>query len=122
MPICFDGEVFGESLLSAIRQAPDAVVLQCIEPHLAAQPDESGDLPLHAALRHRRSEPIIAALAAAHPAAVETAGRDGRLPLHLACTLHAAESARAQKVEEGSQKVPLDHSPNQWVAVVRLLL
>ena len=122
MPIFFDGEVFGESLQSAIRQAPDAVVLECIEPSAAAHPFEDGDLPLHVALRHCRSEQIVAALAAAYPAAVETPGRDGRLPLHLACMLHAAESARAQKVEEGSQKVHLDHSPNQWVAVVRLLL
>ena len=115
MPIFFDGEVFGESLQSAIRQAPDAVVLQCIEPHAAAQPEDGGDLPLHVALRHRRSEQIVTSLAAAHPAAVEAPGRDARLPLHLACMLHA--NARAQKLE-----VRLDHTPNQWVTVVRVLL
>ena len=118
MPIFFDGEIYGTDLPSALRTAPDVVVLQCVDSAAAAKATEEGgsDLPLHTALRHGRSEQVIAALVEAHPKAVEIRGRDGLLPLHLACALPSVDAAW----EDGA--IRLEQTPTQWVAVVRLLL
>ena len=128
MPIFFDGEIFGTDLIKALGTAPDMVVLQCVDAAAAAQPevarvsqpDEDDlplrELPLHVALRHGRSEQVIAALVEAYPEAVQTLGREGDLPLHLACSLPQWD------LPWEDDAIRLDQMPTQWVAVIRLLL
>ena len=77
-------QAFINTQLTYARQARDHSLM-----HL---PDESGQLPLHIALRDNATLGSIKLLVKGNPSAVQTLDNSGILPLHLACQHHHSPS------------------------------
>eukprot|EP00536_Pseudo-nitzschia_multiseries_P006231 jgi/Psemu1/192696/e_gw1.130.19.1 len=54
------------------------------EPHLANEPDEHGNMPLHSAIGFKCPDPLLLKLLDANPDACKIHGTDDWLPLHVA--------------------------------------
>ena len=67
-----------------VQQWPLVEKLLEEEPHLAAEPDEHENMPLHSAIGFRCPDPLLLKLLDAYPDACRRHGTDDWLPLHVA--------------------------------------
>jgi hypothetical protein len=81
---CQEAQTFINTQLTYARKARDHSVM--------TTPDESGQLPLHVALRDNAALGSIKLLVKGNPSAIQTLDDSGILPLHLACQHHHSPS------------------------------
>ncbi len=81
---CQEVQTFVNNQLIHARQATDHRVM--------TTPDESGQLPLHRALRDNATLGSIKLLVKGNPSAVQTVDNSGTLSVHLACQHHGSPS------------------------------
>ena len=81
---CQEVQTFINAQLAYARQATDHRVM--------TTPDESGQLPLHVALRDNATLGSIKLLVKGNPSALQTVDNSGTLPLHVACQHHHSPS------------------------------
>jgi hypothetical protein len=91
---CQEVQAFINTQLTYARKARDHRVM--------TTPDESGQLPLHVALRDNVTLGSIKLLVKGNPSAIQTLDNSGMIPLHVACQRHHSPSVVEYLIDQNS--------------------